>query len=113
MKGKRNEYDSQTKEIDSEVTTLLDKLDPLNSELANLQASHKHLEMQSEFHMNELKELGYMEVLKVTEEEVEAAETILPTLKKELADYRWRERTCRLPIRGSEGQLQTSGLENL
>lgn len=86
VKGKRNEYDSQTREIDSEVTQLLDRLDPLSSELANVQAARKHLEMQSEFHLNELKELGYLEVLKVTEEDVEVAEAILPTLKKELTE---------------------------
>jgi chromosome segregation protein len=73
------------KEIDSEVTGILDKLDPINNELANLNASHKHLEMQIEFHMTELKELGYAEVLEVTGEEMETVQNTLPTLKKELA----------------------------
>jgi chromosome segregation protein len=81
----RSKYDAQLRVIESEITTILDKLDPLNTTLANLQASHKHLEMQSEFHMTELKDLGYSEVLNVKEEEMAAAESILPTLKKELA----------------------------
>jgi len=85
VRVRRSEYDAQMKEIDSEVTGILDKLDPINNELANLNASHKHLEMQIEFHMTELKELGYAEVLEVTGEEMETVQNTLPTLKKELA----------------------------
>lgn len=85
VKVNRSEYETKMKEIELEITRILDKLDPLNNELANLNASHKHLEMQAEFHMNELKELGHMEVLNVTEEDMRTVENTLPTLKKELA----------------------------
>jgi chromosome segregation protein len=84
VRVKRSEYDSQAKDIELEITKILDKLDPLNNELANVTASHKHLEMQIEFHMNELKELGSSEVLEVREEEMKNVENTLTTLKKEL-----------------------------
>ena len=84
VRVKRSEYDTQLRKIDSEITEILDKLDPLNAEMADHNASHKHFEMQIEFHMKELKELGYSEVLEVSEEETEAIESTLATLKKEL-----------------------------
>ena len=85
VKVKRNEYDAQLKEMDAEVTKILDELDPLNGKIANLTASDKHLQMQIEFHMNELKELGYSDVVEVSDDEVQRVESTLPVLKKELA----------------------------
>jgi len=85
VRVKRGEYEAKMKESESEITIILDRLDPLNNELANLNASHKHLQMQTEFHMNELKELGYAERLDVTEEDMRTVEETLPILKKELA----------------------------
>ena len=85
VRAKRGEYDAQLAKIDTEITDLLDALDPLNSELANLSASNKQGQMQVEFHMNQLKELGFTEPVEVTNEEVEHVERTLPVLKKELS----------------------------
>jgi chromosome segregation protein len=82
---KRDEYDSQLKKMDSEITKTLDALDPLNSKHADLTASHKHLQMQIEFHTNELRDLGYSQALDVSDDEIQRVENELPTLKKELS----------------------------
>jgi len=86
VKAKRSEYDAQLKKIETEITKLLDELDPQNSELADLSASSKNQQMQIEFHLNELRELDYSDVVEVTDEEIEGVEKTLPILKKELAE---------------------------
>jgi chromosome segregation protein len=85
VKMKRSEYESQLTEIDGTITEILDQLDPLNNELANLNASAKQGQMQAEFQMNQLKELGFADALDVTDEQIENVESTLPLLKKELA----------------------------
>ncbi len=85
VRAKRNEYDARIKEMDTGITEILDQLDPVNSKIANVTASDKHLKMQIEFHTNELKELGYSNIVEVSDEEVQRAESTLPVLKKELA----------------------------
>ena len=83
-KSKRGEFDAQLAGIDKEITEILDKLDSLNAELADLNASAKQGQMQVEFYANQLKELGYVEVVQVADEEIENIEHALPVLKKEL-----------------------------
>jgi chromosome segregation protein len=85
VKVKREEYNAQLRKMESEITKLLEQLDPLNSKRADLTASLKHTQMQIEFHVNELKELGYSEAEKVPEDEIQRVESTLPVLKKELA----------------------------
>jgi len=41
--------------------------------------------MQIDFHLNELKDLGCVEITTVTDNEIQAAERMIPVLKKELA----------------------------
>lgn len=84
VRGKRDEYVGQLKKIDNEITKILGQLDPVNEELANLNGSHKHQQMQIDFHMSELKEMGYTEAMEVSDEEIQRVETELPHLKKEL-----------------------------
>jgi chromosome segregation protein len=84
VKAKRGEYDLQLKKMDSEITKILDELDPMNEELVNLNASHRHQQMQIDFHMNELNDLGYTMSMEVSDEEIQRLETELPHLKKEL-----------------------------
>ena len=85
VKKKRAEYDEQLLELEKQITATLDKLDPLNSKLADLTASCKQMQMQIDFHQNELKELGCSEVAEVLEDEVQRVEKMIPILKKELA----------------------------
>ena len=85
VKAKRGEYDAQLRTMDNDVTKILDQLDPLNNDLANLNASQKHQQMQIDFHLNELKDLGFTEAMEVTDEEIQLVETELPHLKKELS----------------------------
>ena len=85
VRVKRDEYNSRLREMDSEVNEFLGKLDPLNNKIANLTASFKHTQMQTDFHINELKELGYLEAVEVSDDEILKVERTLPVLKKELA----------------------------
>jgi chromosome segregation protein len=85
VRVKRDEYNSRLREMDAEINKLLDKLDPLNGKNANLTASLKHTQMQIDFHMNELKELGYADAVQVDDDEIQKVESTLPLLKKELA----------------------------
>ena len=87
VKKKRDEYNEQINELDREITTTLEKLDPLNSKSADLSASHKHQQMQIDFHLSELKELGYSDIMQVADEEIESVEKTIPALKKELAGF--------------------------
>ena len=84
VKTKRDEYDGQLKKLDSDITKIIDQLDPLNNELAQLTASQKNLQMQNEFQMNELKELGYSEVVGFGDDEIEELTKTLAFLKKEV-----------------------------
>ena len=84
VRVKRDEYAGQLKKMDNEVTKILGQLDPVNEELANLNASYKHQQMQIDFHMSELKEMGYTEAMEVSDEEIQHVETELPHLRKEL-----------------------------
>ncbi len=84
VRKRRDEYDEQLREIENQITSTLDELDPLNSKLANLMAASKQLQMQIDFHQNELKELGCTEIAEVPEDEIQKVEKIIPILKKEL-----------------------------
>jgi chromosome segregation protein len=84
VRVKREEYNSRIREMDSEVNRLLDKLEPLSNKIANLTASFKHTQMQTDFHMNELKELGFPQVMEVSDDEIQKIEHTLPVLKREL-----------------------------
>lgn len=85
VKKKRDEYDQQLRKLEREITEILEELDPANSKFADVTASNKHMQMQIDFHLSELKELGYTEVTEVSDAEIERAEKTLPVLKKELA----------------------------
>jgi chromosome segregation protein len=84
MKGKRDEYDEHLTGLEKEITATLEELDPLNSRLAELTASSKHMQMQIDFHLNELKELSCAEMTEVSEEEIQRVEKMIPVLKREL-----------------------------
>jgi len=85
VREKREEYNKQIAKLDNEITSILEDLDSINSKSANLTASHQHQKMQIDFHLNELKEIGYTEVVPVQEDEIESVEKTIPALKKELA----------------------------
>ena len=84
VKNKRDAYDSRLQDLEGQVTGILEELDPLNSKLADLTASSKHSQMQIDFHLNELKELGCAEVTEISDEEIQRVERMIPVLKKEL-----------------------------
>ncbi|HXZ91206.1 MAG TPA: AAA family ATPase, partial [Candidatus Dormibacteraeota bacterium] len=84
VKKRRDEYDGQLRELENQITSTLDELDPLNSRLADLTASSKQKQMQIEFHQNELNQLGYPEVVDVSDDENQRVEIMMPMLKKEL-----------------------------
>lgn len=82
VRSKRTVFDTQIKEFDSQVTEIIEKLDPLNSEVANLIASQKNTQMQIEIHTNELGLLGISKT-EVNEDDVEEITKTLALLKKE------------------------------
>ena len=85
MKKKRDEYDEHLRGLEKQITATLEELDPLNSRLADLTASSKHMQMQIDFQLNELKEMSCAEVAEVSEDEIQRVEKMIPVLKKELA----------------------------
>jgi chromosome segregation protein len=85
LKPKRDAFDNQLKQIDSEITKIIGQLDPLTNELAQLIASQKNTQMQIEFHTNELRELGFSKTDEVSDEEIENVTKTLTLLKKELS----------------------------
>jgi chromosome segregation protein len=85
VKKKRDEYNDQIRGLEKQITSILEELDPLNSNLANLTASSKHLQMQIDFHINELKDLACEETAEISDDEIQRVEKIIPVLKKELA----------------------------
>lgn len=87
LKERRDQYNDQISELDREITKILEKLDSLNGKSADLNASNKHQQMQIDFHLNELKELGYTEIVEVDENEIESIEKTVPALKKELSAF--------------------------
>ena len=84
VKMRRDEYDEQLRELENQITSTLEELDPLNTKLANLAASSKQKQMQVEFHQNELKEFGCTEIAEVLDEDMQRVEKLIPILKKEL-----------------------------
>jgi chromosome segregation protein len=85
IKSKRDALDDQLKQIDSETMKTIDRLEPLNSELGQLTATQKNLQMQIDFRMNELKELGITQTVTVNDDEIEEVTKTLTFLKKEIA----------------------------
>lgn len=84
VKKKRDEYDGELKKLDSDITEIIDQLEPLNGELAHQTASHNNLQMKNEFLLNALKELGYSEPVEFKDDEIEEITRNLTFLKKEL-----------------------------
>jgi chromosome segregation protein len=85
VKEKREGYNTQITKLDKEITSILEDLDLVNGKSADLTASQKHQQMQIDFHMTELKEIGYTDVIQVADDEIESIEKTIPALKKELA----------------------------
>jgi len=84
VRKKRDEYDGQIKKLDTDITEVIDQLEPVNGELAEQTASQKNLQMKNEFQLNQLKELGYPEPVEFNAEEIEEITKNLTFLKKEL-----------------------------
>ncbi len=84
VRKKRDEYDGQLKKLDSDITEVIDRLEPLNGELAQHTASQKNLQMKNEFQLTQLKELGYSEPVEFNQDEIEEITKNLAFLKKEL-----------------------------
>ena len=84
VRKKRDAFDTQIKKIESDITELIDQLEPLNGELTDRVASQKNLRMRNEFQLNELQQLGYSEPVEFNADELEAISKDLAFLKKEL-----------------------------
>ena len=85
VKQKRDQTETQLRDTETEIAKTLDLLDPINTELGTLTATNKNLQMQIEFSVNELKELGFSEALEVAIDEIQNIQRTLSTLKKELS----------------------------
>jgi chromosome segregation protein len=85
VKEKRDEYNVHISKLEKEIANILDNLDSLNGKFADLTASHKHQQMQIDFHLSELKEIGYSDIMEVADDEIESVQKTIPALKKELA----------------------------
>jgi chromosome segregation protein len=85
IKQKRDQTEKQLHDTETEIAKILDLLDPVNTELGTLTATSKNLQMQIDFSVNELRELGFSETLDVALEEIQDIQKTLSTLKKELS----------------------------
>jgi chromosome segregation protein len=85
LKQKRDETEAQLQKIESELTQTLELLEPINTELGTLTATSRNTQMQIDYNLNELRELGFSEILEVATDEIQDIQKTLSTLKKELS----------------------------
>src|SRR5208283_3530333 len=81
VKQKRDQTETQLRDTETEIAKTLDLLDPINTELGTLTATNKNLQMQIEFSVNELKELGFSEVLEVAVDEIQNIQKTLSIIQ--------------------------------
>jgi chromosome segregation protein len=64
--------------------TIINELEPLNREIAELNSTIKEKEMRASLLWAEIKQLGYSELLQVEPQQLASLETSLPALRREL-----------------------------
>jgi chromosome segregation protein len=84
VRARRGEFEKAIREAESELSRLTDQLDPLNSEIVDLNGKVKEHEIRIGFHQTELRNLGYEHPMEVSPEQVENAQSALQILKKEI-----------------------------
>lgn len=85
LKQKRDETDALLQKVESDLTKTIELLEPINTELGTLTATSKNTRMQIDYNFNELRELGFSEILEVAIDEIQDIQKTLSTLKKELS----------------------------
>jgi len=85
LKQKRDETETQLQKIETELTKTLELLEPINTELGTLTATSKNTQMQIDYNLTELRELGFSDILEVAADEIQNIQKTLSTLKKELS----------------------------
>ena len=83
-KTKRGEFERVLKRLESELMATINKLEPLNREVAELGSTIKEKEMRASLLWIEIKQLGYNELLEVDPQQLPSLEASLSSLRHEL-----------------------------
>ncbi len=83
-KAKRSEFEQTLKSLETQLMKIINQLEPLNREVADLNSSVKEKEMRASLFWSEIKQLGYNELAEVDPKELTSIETSLNALKREL-----------------------------
>ena len=83
-KTKRSEFDKALKRLESELMKIINELEPLNRELADVNSTIKEKEMRASLLWSEIKQLGYNELVEVDLQELRSLEESLSGLRREL-----------------------------
>ena len=81
---KRNEFDQALKRLESELMSVINRLEPLNQEIAELNSTVKEKEMRASLLWSEIKQLGYNELLEVDRQQLPSLESSLNAIRREL-----------------------------
>jgi chromosome segregation protein len=84
VRARRTEFEDQLKRLEDGLMATLNEIEPVKDEILRFTASIKQKEMESEFHIHELRSLGFQEPIQVPSDEVSSLEPTLSSLKNEL-----------------------------
>lgn len=84
VKSKRSEFEQTLKNLTSQLMTIINQLEPLNRDIAELNSSIKEKEMRASLFWDEIKQLGYNELIEVDPRELPTLEESLAALRREL-----------------------------
>ena len=83
-KTKRSEFEHALKGLETQLMKVINQLEPLNRELADLNSTIKEKEMRASLFWSEIKQLGYNELVEVDTKTIPSIEDSLGGLKREL-----------------------------
>lgn len=83
-KTKRGEFERVLKNLESELMKMINELEPLNRDVADLNSTIRENEMRASLLWSEIKQLGYNELVEVDPRTLPSLETSLDALKREL-----------------------------
>ena len=83
-KAKRNEFEQTLKNLEAQLMKIINQLEPLNREIADLNSTIKEKEMRASLFWTEIKQSGYNELVEVDPKELPSIQESLNALKREL-----------------------------
>ncbi len=84
VKSRRSEFELTLKKLESQLMTTINQLEPLNRDIAELNSAAKEKEMRASLFWDEIRGLGYNELVEVDPKELPTLEESLSPLRREL-----------------------------